>query len=107
LVFKYSNPEVYDFIQKESSLNTNFRQRIVENLIFKVKKVLKRENIKHIQVKGRAKTLYSIYKKLAQKSESIDKIYDLISIRAVFSSIIDCYNILEFLHNIFLQLIVA
>ena len=70
---------------------------IVERLEALVSNCLKELNIPG-KVYGRKKHIYSIYKKIQDKS--LDKVYDLIAVRAIVPAVQDCYALLGRLHTI-------
>ena len=47
---------------------------------------------------GRSKHLYSIYKKMIHKHKRFDEILDLLAIRIVSKSELNCYEILGYIH---------
>lgn len=94
--FKISNPELYNKIQKEVDDRFHKRQPIVERLKELVENCLKDLNIAG-KVYGRKKHIYSIYKKL--QDHTMDKIYDLIAVRAIVNTVAECYALLGRLHT--------
>jgi len=95
--FKISDPETHNKIEKEVDSRYHERQPIVERLTSLVSNCLKDLNING-KVYGRKKHIYSIYKKL--KEHSWDTIYDLVAVRAIVSSVSDCYALLGRIHSI-------
>jgi GTP pyrophosphokinase len=53
------------------------------------------------EIMGRKKHIYSIYKKLQEKGGSLDKIYDLVAVRAILPTVADCYSLLGKIHGNF------
>lgn len=95
--FKIKEPELQTKIQIEVDNRFHKRQPIVERLKKLVEKCLQELNIEG-KVYGRKKHIYSIYKKIQDKS--IDTIYDLIAVRAIVKTIPDCYALLGRLHSV-------
>ena len=62
-----------------------------------VSTLLKNNGIKH-EIKGRAKSIYSIYKKL-DKGRSFSDIYDLLAIRILVDKEQECYLALGLIHS--------
>ena len=52
-----------------------------------------------VDISGRSKHLYSIYKKMYQKHKKFDEIYDLQAIRIIAKDVMACYQILGIIHN--------
>ena len=95
--FKIKEPELQAKIQIDVDNRFHKRQPIVERLKVLVENCLKELNIEG-KVYGRKKHIYSIYKKIQDKS--IDTIYDLIAVRAIVKTIPDCYALLGRLHTV-------
>ena len=62
-----------------------------------VSNLLNEHRIKH-EIKGRAKSIYSIYKKL-DKGKRFSDIYDLLAIRVFVDTIPDCYQAMGLIHS--------
>ena len=62
-----------------------------------VSNLLKQNKIKH-EIKGRSKSIYSIYKKL-DKGRSFNDIYDLLAIRILVEKEQECYLALGLIHS--------
>ena len=52
-------------------------------------------------IEGRVKSVYSIYKKVYVKGKSFDEIYDIYAVRVIVQTVIECYNVLGIIHDIF------
>lgn len=64
-----------------------------------------RERISDIEpppvIEGRVKSVYSIYKKVYIKGKGFDEIYDVYAVRVIVQSVIECYNVLGIIHDMF------
>ena len=72
---------------------------MVNDLINIVSELLDEHKIKH-EIKGRAKSVYSIYNKLS-KGRSFDEIYDIFALRIFVSTPELCYQVLGLIHSKF------
>ncbi len=52
-------------------------------------------------IEGRVKSIYSIYKKVFLKNKRFDEIYDVYAVRIIVHSVIECYNVLGVIHDMF------
>ncbi|MCM1299052.1 MAG: bifunctional (p)ppGpp synthetase/guanosine-3',5'-bis(diphosphate) 3'-pyrophosphohydrolase [Firmicutes bacterium] len=52
-------------------------------------------------IEGRVKSVYSIYKKVYVKGKSFDEIYDIFAVRVIVQTIVECYNVLGVVHDMF------
>ena len=100
LSFKYLNPDEYREIASLVLQKRGEREKFTNCIIEEFKKALEESNIVAI-VEGRAKNLYSIYKKIAKKSKTIDEIFDLIAIRVIVDDIKSCYLALGLAHEMY------
>ncbi len=97
LSLRYLKPEVYyDIVEKLNNKKVE-REEYVSKMMEEVSKLLKANNIKH-EIKGRAKSIYSIYKKL-DKGKQFSNIYDLLAIRILVNKEQECYLALGLIHS--------
>jgi len=82
---KYSNREMYTRIAHELNQTKANRDRYIAEFIAPVKKRLEEEGLK-FEIKGRTKSIYSIWNKIKKQHNTVEDIYDLFAIRVV----IDC-----------------
>ncbi len=99
LAFPYVFPEAYRWIKTHVKDHYLKRQNYINRKIKEIKKILAKDDINYIDVHGRAKHLYSLYKKLLRKEMDIYKIHDLVAIRIIVSNIPDCYRVLGAVHS--------
>jgi len=69
------------------------------------KKKILENNIEIVEIHGRVKRLFSLYKKLQRYDKNINRIYDLVAIRIIVPSVSDCYKALGIVHENFRPLI--
>lgn len=82
---KYGNREVYSRIARELKQTKALRESYIADFIAPVKEKLAAEGLK-FEIKGRTKSIYSIWNKLKKQNNTLEEIYDLFAIRVV----IDC-----------------
>lgn len=85
LSLKYKYPETYKEISLQLRDKEEHRKYLVEQFIKPIEKELQKENLA-VSIKGRQKSIYSIWKKMQVKKVSFDEVYDLLAIRIVFKS---------------------
>ena len=55
--------------------------------------------IADVEVTGRPKHLWSIYKKMQQRDRPYEDIYDLLAIRVIVPNVLECYHALGVIHD--------
>lgn len=96
---RYLNPdEYYDIVEKLNATKAE-RDLNVAKMIESVSKLLNKHGIKH-KIKGRSKSIYSIYKKL-EKGKRFSDIYDLLALRIYVKTESECYAVLGIIHSKF------
>ncbi len=99
LSLRYSKPDVYFSIVDKLNQTKQERDKDVQEMIDAVSKILNDNGIKH-QIKGRSKSIYSIYKKL-DKGKKYSEIYDLLALRVFVDKETECYQALGLIHSAF------
>ena len=97
LSLRYLKPDVYFSIVERLNKSKNERNKFVEEMMDDVSNLLNEHRIKH-EIKGRAKSIYSIYKKL-DKGKRFSDIYDLLALRVFVDTIPDCYQAMGLVHS--------
>ena len=99
LAFQYIAPDAYTELTAKIAKSNEARHRYTEE----VKSIIFHELEKHAiqcKVEGRAKHLYSIYKKMHEQHINFDEVYDLIAFRIILDSDQEktCYEVLSMVH---------
>ena len=97
LSLKYLKPEAYHDVADKLNHTKQEREEYVKKMMDEVSALLKENDIKH-EIKGRAKSIYSIYKKL-DKGRQFNNIYDLLAMRILVDTKQDCYLALGLIHS--------
>lgn len=96
LSLKYYKPDVYNDILEKLSESRQELDKSVDEMMQSVSKILSDNNISH-EMKGRTKSVYSIYNKL-NKGKSFNEIYDILALRFLVNTEAECYLALGLIH---------
>ncbi len=99
LSFKHLYPEDYKSLSRSIAARRVEREAAVGVVIERLKERLIQEGIE-AEVQGRAKNLYSIYRKMKGEGKDLSEIYDLIAVRVVVNTVNDCYEVLGLCHTL-------
>ena len=97
LCFYYLHQDEYYRIAKLVEAKKAERDKQVVSMIENISKMLTDKHIK-FRIFGRSKHLYSIYKKMVQKNKRFEEILDLLALRIVTETELNCYEILGYIH---------
>lgn len=100
LAFPYLHPDEYKWIQKNIAESFEKRTRYVRHVQDIIKEELAHAGIKPIAIDSRAKRTSSLYKKLVRNDMDIERIYDLVALRIIVSSVEECYLTLGVIHQL-------
>ena len=98
--FKYLYPEEYREIVEGIAKKREERLKFIDQIVDEIKINLKKEKIVS-EITGRAKHLYSIYRKMKRDNKTLDQIYDLFALRILVNSVKDCYAALGVVHELY------
>ncbi len=82
LYLKYSEAEVYDEISRKINATKDARNKFIRNFIKPIKDNLANLHIKY-EIKGRPKSVYSIWNKMKKQAVPFEEVYDLFAIRII------------------------
>lgn len=99
LSFKILNPKKFKEIKGKLQEKREIREIRIRRTQKIIETKLHQHNI-HAEVYGRAKHIYSIYKKIEGKDYNFEEMTDLIALRVITNSIEDCYKVLDLIHKI-------
>ena len=82
---KKSNESGNDFLE---SIKTKIEDRV-------------HQTVPQAQISGRIKSVHGIYRKMYMQGKQFDEIYDIYAVRIIVDSVIDCYNCLGIIHDMY------
>lgn len=85
LSLKYNNPDVYNEILGKLEVANEHREKYVEEFKKEVSERLKEEGL-NFTIKGRAKAISSIYRKMLKQGVPFEEVFDNYAIRIIYKS---------------------
>ena len=86
LVIKYTEPEVYAELSRKLEETAASREDYMKNFIHPIEKALKSNPHIKYRIKGRTKSIHSIWQKMKRQKCSFEGIYDIFAIRIIIDS---------------------
>ncbi len=100
LSFQHLHPMRYRVLHKAVLSARGNRRELLGKILQSVRKALAESKIR-AEVYGREKTLYGIYRKMAEKNLSFSQVLDIYGFRIVVDTRPECYLTLGALHGLF------
>lgn len=101
LSFSYLFPEKFKWVKENIKEQYEEREKYLKELIPHLKKILKKERVKILDINYRTKSYWSTYQKLLKYNMDFSKIHDLLALRIITADIESCYKILGIMHKHF------
>ncbi|MBI5942990.1 MAG: bifunctional (p)ppGpp synthetase/guanosine-3',5'-bis(diphosphate) 3'-pyrophosphohydrolase [Chloroflexi bacterium] len=98
LGFRYVNPAKYKEIAELLTEKRPDREAQLEAIKENLVKLLEQNNIK-VEISGRPKHIYSIYKKMQKKDKPFDMVRDVRAVRLIVTDVPACYAALGVIHT--------
>ena len=96
LSLKYYKPDAYKSVEELLNNTKEEREASVNEMKKRVSDILIDNDI-DFEIKGRAKSIYSIYNKLS-KGKKFEDIYDIYALRVIVNTKAECYQVLGLIH---------
>ena len=100
LSFKYLYPEEYRELVEGINRKREERLKFIDMIMEEIRRDVKKQHIE-AEITGRAKHLYSIYRKMKRDNITLDQVYDLFALRVIVNSVKDCYAVLGVVHELY------
>lgn len=98
LGLRHTNPEKYKEIAQNLAETRVERERQMKAITDRIAKLTSEAGIK-IEISGRSKHIYSIYRKMADKNKPFEQVRDLRGVRLIVPDIPSCYAVLGIIHT--------
>jgi GTP diphosphokinase / guanosine-3',5'-bis(diphosphate) 3'-diphosphatase len=105
LGLKYTQPDLYEEITTKLKNTDEVRRRFISRFIYPIRSSLMQTGIK-FDIKGRPKSIYSIYNKIKLKGIPFEEIFDIFAIRIIIDSPAetekaDCWRVYSLITDIY------
>jgi GTP diphosphokinase / guanosine-3',5'-bis(diphosphate) 3'-diphosphatase len=85
LALKYTHPDEYKDIEAKLEKNTEVRERFIQMFSAPIVEALNKQNLKYT-IKGRPKSIYSMWNKIHNKGVKFEEIFDVFAIRIIIDT---------------------
>lgn len=98
LAFRYLHPQTYKQIASLLEEKRLDREQYMQDFVASVRQKMQDAAIS-VEVYGRPKHIFSIWKKMQKKQLAFDQLYDIRAVRIVTTKVQDCYAALGIVHT--------
>lgn len=99
LSFRYLEPEQYKQIARLLDERRLDRQDYIDHVMAQLREALDETGVE-ADISGRAKHIYSIWRKMQRKGIDFSQVYDVRAVRILVSRVPDCYTALGIVHGL-------
>lgn len=100
LAISYLDPgaykEIRDLLEHQQTKRLEYLESIKQKISERVELI-----VPNCDVSGRIKSVHGIYRKMYMQGKAFDEIYDIYAVRIIVDDVIDCYNCLGIIHDMF------
>lgn len=100
LAIMHLDPVAYHEIENLLTVRKKNRKRFLDDIKARIKERVE-EFVPGITIEGRVKSIHGIYRKMYMQGKSFDEIYDIYAVRIITDTVVNCYNILGVIHDMF------
>lgn len=100
LAISYLDPVAYKEIRDRLEQQQSKRKEYLDSIQKKISERIKLV-VPNASISGRIKSVHGIYRKMYMQGKSFDEIYDIYAVRIIVDDVIDCYNCLGIIHDMF------
>lgn len=100
ICFRYYRPDTYYELVQKIRKTESETMRYIEDVINLIKKELHKSNLNQFEVYGRAKHLWSVYRKMTARNIDYDQVHDVLAFRVLVGSVGECYAVLGLVHSL-------
>lgn len=96
----FLDPVAYHDIETRLEIQSSQRLEFLKQIQTRITDRV-HETIKDAKVDGRIKSVHGIYRKMFIGGKNFDQIYDIYAVRIIVDTVVDCYNCLGLVHDMF------
>lgn len=100
LAIYYLDPIAYKEIENNLRMKQEEGESFLSDIVNSIKEKIE-PVMKNTQITARVKSVHGIFRKIYIKGKNFEQIFDIYAVRIIVDSMIDCYNVLGIVHDMF------
>ncbi len=100
LALSFLDPIAYQDIEAALAWHESARNAFLQDIRAQIGARLETV-VPHAHIEGRIKSIHGIYRKMYMQGRNFDEIYDVYAVRIIVDTVVDCYNVLGVIHDMY------
>ncbi|MDQ7015755.1 MAG: bifunctional (p)ppGpp synthetase/guanosine-3',5'-bis(diphosphate) 3'-pyrophosphohydrolase [Gammaproteobacteria bacterium] len=100
LAFRYLEPLAYKQIAKALEERREDREYFIHSFMILLQEELDKEGLEGVDISGRPKHIYSIWRKMQKKQMEFKELFDVRAVRVMVNRVSECYAVLGVVHSL-------
>ncbi len=100
LSFRYLHPDRFYEISQKAERREKDQFHYIEDVRRIITEEVEKSGIREVEIQGRSKHMWSIYKKMTGRNIDFEQVYDILAFRVLVGTVPQCYEILGLVHNL-------
>lgn len=100
LAIFYLDPIAYKEIEKNLSMKKEQGEKFLKEITQRISDKIT-PSMENVKIVSRVKSVHGIFRKVYIKGKNFEQIFDIYAVRIIVDSLIDCYNVLGIVHDMF------
>lgn len=100
LAIYYLDPIAYKEIERNLSMKKEQGEKFLNDITHQIEEKIT-PIMKNVKITSRVKSVHGIFRKVYIKGKNFEQIFDIYAVRIIVDTMIDCYNALGIVHDMF------
>ncbi|MEZ0391528.1 MAG: bifunctional (p)ppGpp synthetase/guanosine-3',5'-bis(diphosphate) 3'-pyrophosphohydrolase [Pseudobdellovibrionaceae bacterium] len=101
LSFRYLRPDMFYQLKQKVEKKEKDQASYIEEVKRMINKELAKGGFKNVEIQGRSKHLWSIYRKMQARNIDYEQVYDVLAFRVMVDTVSQCYEVLGLMHSLY------
>ncbi len=101
LSFRFLRPDMFYQLTQAVEKKQKDQSAYIHDVQKMIFKELDKAGVRNVQIQGRSKHLWSIYRKMQSRNIDYDQVYDVLAFRVIVGTVSQCYEVLGLMHSLY------
>ncbi len=101
LSFRFLRPDMFYQLKQKVEKREKDQASYIDDVQRMIFKELGKASFKNVEIQGRSKHLWSIYRKMQSRNIDYEQVYDVLAFRVLVDTVSQCYEVLGLMHSLY------